>query len=189
LFEVRKTLSDGTGRGIEYERRIGPALSFWTAATQMKSVDQLRELSSPTDPSDFKWGTIIGWALAVLGGIAGVLGVIFTLQIPWAVQRDRLLMIVAIVTLTGLIAGSGILLIRKAKLGLWGLYVLSAWFAIDTLYHLARGLVAEIGGGRQSAFLDMAFFLVWLAIVQYFHNRRRLFTRLWGSASAVVAGK
>ncbi len=153
---------------------------------QMKSVDDVRELSAPTDPSDFKWGRILGWSLAVVGGIARVLGVTFTLQNPWALQSDRLMMVFATVTLTGFFAASGIFLIRKAKVGLWGLYVLSAWFALVTIYDVGRGLVAGSLAIRQSAFFDVAFLLVWLGIVQYFHKRRRQFTRVWGGASAVA---
>jgi len=152
----------------------------------MKALEYRNDLESAAPPVDYRTGTLISWLLMFAGGLFAVLGMVSGTGADRVSQFYGLLVMLMI---AGLLAGSGLFLTRKAKIGLWGLYFLSAWFVVDFLSELVIAIATKIVAGPPRAMEEAALLLIWFSIVGYFFKRRRLFTRLWGGASTVAAGE
>src|SRR5580700_8395453 len=88
----------------------------------MGRADNFRDLPA-TDPADFRLGVLFGWMIFALG----IMYVLMAIYVAVDDARGSLSFAVYMMVMAGVLAGSGLLLIRKAKLGLWGLYLLSAY--------------------------------------------------------------
>jgi hypothetical protein len=150
---------------------------------QMGRADNFRDLPA-TDPADFRLGVLFGWMIFALG----IMYVLMAIYVAVDDARGSLSFVVYMMVMAGVFAGSGLLLIRKAKLGLWGLYLLSAYKLVSFSAASVKNAVEKIPGGAPKAIVDASLLLLWFLIVGYFYKRRRQFTRVWGGASAAVAG-
>jgi hypothetical protein len=76
---------------------------------------------------------------------------------------------------------TGLLVIGRAKLALWLMYLLTADFVYSLIREAVHALRTKRFDDINSGLFDACVLCVWLCIAAYFHNRRRMFTGIWGS--------
>ncbi len=133
---------------------------------------------SPTDPKDYRRGTLLGSVIALVGMLFGLVAIF---AIASRIPNIRVGSILAIMIIPASFVLIGLLVIGRAKLALWLMYLLAA----DLVYSFSLQVVHALKTGRRDdvygAMLDLVCVGFWLCIVMYFHNRRRMFTGIWGS--------
>jgi hypothetical protein len=144
----------------------------------MTTLEYRHEQELPTDPSGYRVGILLSWLLVILGGLFVAFGIFASVG---GTRTSLLYGLLVTAAITGTFVGSGLFLIRKAKLGLWGLYLLSSFFACSFLIRLAHAVIAKGQSGAPNAVVGGARLLIWFSIVGYFFKRRRQFTGIWGS--------
>jgi hypothetical protein len=151
----------------------------------VKALEHHHELRSAIRSADYRAGIWLAWLLVILGGLYAGAGIFSSIG---AGSKSLLYGLILTIMVAGFVVGSGLLLIRKAKMGLWGLYLLSAWFVLIFLSDLVNAIATRSVTGPPNAMIEVSFLLIWFSVVGYFVSRRRLFTRLWGGARSAVAG-
>jgi hypothetical protein len=79
---------------------------------------------------------------------------------------------------------TGVLVIGRAKLGLWLMYLLTADFVYSLIVRCVHALRTRGFDDIYRALFDACVLGVWLCIAAYFYNRRGMFTGFWGSLEA-----
>jgi hypothetical protein len=122
---------------------------------------------------------LLGFFLMLLGIISAIPFVLGLIGGPPGLGTAAVAM--AGILWVGAFVGAGFLLMHKGRLGLWIIYFLSAvfvyWFCTSTFHLLSTRSRNDIYLVIWNGFCLM----IWLSIAQYFHNRRRQFTRWLGS--------
>jgi hypothetical protein len=149
----------------------------------MARSDFSRDLPTAMDPKDYRRGTLLGSLIVALGAFYAWNAI----RVVVIDAGGSLLFVVFLTVMAGFVGGSGVLLMRRAKLGLWGLYCLSAYFVVLFLSGLVRNVILRSEDGAPKAIVEASLLLIWFSIVGYFFKRRRQFAKLWGGASTVVA--
>jgi hypothetical protein len=144
----------------------------------MQTLEVRRELESAVDPAGYRVGILLSWLLVILGSLFAADGIFSAIGANGAPLLYGLLMTTVI---AGSLAGSGLFLIRKAKMGLWGLYFLSAYWVIVFMSDLINGIARRSVAGPFTAIVETSLLLIWFSIVEYFFKRRRQFTGIWRS--------
>ena len=75
----------------------------------------------------------------------------------------------------------GLLVIGRAKLALWLMYLLAAGLVYSFSSQIVPAFLTRRSEDIYSVFFDVIWLVFWLSFVMYFHNRRRMFTGFWGS--------
>jgi hypothetical protein len=76
---------------------------------------------------------------------------------------------------------TGLLVIGRAKLALWLMYLLTADFVYSLIREFVHALRTRRSDDIYSVLFDICVLCVWLCIAAYFYNRRAMFTGFWGS--------
>lgn len=136
---------------------------------------------SPTDPRDYRLGNLLGAMMVMVGALVAVILVVVAISsaptTPWVWTIEAMIM-------PALLALTGLLIIGRAKLALWLMYVLTADFAYSLIREFVRALGTRKSDDIYRALLDACVLSVWCCIATYFYNRRRIFTGFWGSLEA-----
>jgi Ca2+/Na+ antiporter len=133
---------------------------------------------SPTDPKDYRRGTLFGSVIAVIGmffGLVALFGIIIHGR-----EMHLVPILVAIASPASCVL-IGLLIIGRAKLALWLMYLLAADLVYSFLLQVAHALKTRRRDDLYGTLFDLVWVGLWLSIVMYFHNRRRMFIGLWGS--------
>ena len=146
----------------------------------MKRLDYLRDLPAATDAANYRTGRLLSWMLIAFGGLSAFLIVMAALSGSQWPTRDEILSLSVALAMVLFVCAIGFLLIRKAKLGLWGLYFLTASMACSFVAEVVRAIFQQRGGPTLAMYLEFGELLLLLAVIEYFRRQRRLFTRLWG---------
>lgn len=142
----------------------------------MQALDSVHNLASANLPGEYRGGILIGTAIASIGGLFAVVGILTCLTDRASAFHEILGMLMMPLILVAV----GVLLIRKAKLGLWGVYFLSVCFGLFFLMTAGAAVFSDARGAVITAIVELAMLMIWWPMAKYFIVRRRQFTRLWG---------
>jgi hypothetical protein len=135
-----------------------------------------------TDPRDYRRGMLFGSILVVAGALLGILSFVTSVE---EIQEGAPVAVMAIYyfgfALSGMLIFSGLLLVRRGKLGLWGMYFLSALFIYSFCFETVDRLVSHTQEDAYGIMMGGILLFLWLSLTGYFHNRPKLFTGWWGS--------
>lgn len=137
-----------------------------------------RDLPSSTDLRDYRRGTLLG-SIIVLTGI--LFGVVSIFVLTSSGSKLGMVPIFFAITVPSSFVLTGLLIIGRAKLALWLMYLLAADFVYSFLLRVAHALKTKGRDDVYGALLDLIWVGFWLSIVMYFHHRRKMFTGFWGS--------
>jgi uncharacterized integral membrane protein len=136
---------------------------------------------SPTDPRDYRRENLLGSMMVVVGALFAVVLIVVAIgnasSIRWTWVIEAMI-VPAMLVLTGL------LVIGRAKLALWLMYVLTADFVYSLIREFVHALKTRHFDDIYSVLFDTCVLSVWLCIATYFYNRREMFTGFWGSLEA-----
>jgi len=136
---------------------------------------------SAANPRDYRWGTLLGWTMVLVGALLAVIFVVIemgdrpTVRGVWVIEA---MIEPALLILTG------ILVIGRAKLGLWLIYLITAGFVYSLIVKFVHALRTREFDDIYSALFDACVLGVWFCIAAYFYNRREMFTGFWVSLEA-----
>jgi hypothetical protein len=130
------------------------------------------------EPQDYRHGNLLGSLMVMVGALFALILIVIemsdTSKIRWVWVTEAMIG-------PALLILTGVLLIGRAKLGLWLMYLLTA----DLLYSLILKFVHAVSTRRfddiYGALFDACVLGVWSCIVAYFCNRREMLTGFWGS--------
>jgi hypothetical protein len=135
----------------------------------------------PTDPRDYRWGKLLGSTMVVVGAVFVFVLVVVTMgSVPRAswVSAFGAMIVPALLILTGL------LVLGRAKLGLWLMYLLTADFVVSFARQVVHAFRTNSRDDIYDVFLGTILLSFWMCFVRYLHNRRRMFTGIWRSPEA-----
>jgi hypothetical protein len=133
---------------------------------------------SAANPRDYRWGTLLGWTMVLVGALLAVILVVIemgdrpTVRGVWVIEA---MIEPALLILTG------ILVTGRAKLGLWLKYLLTADFVYSLILQFVRALRTKGLDDIYRVLFDACVRSIWLCIVAYLYSRREMFTGFWGS--------
>ena len=142
----------------------------------IRTLDTVRDLASANLPGEYRGGIVIGTAIACIGGVFAVVGILTSLTDRASAFHE----ILGMLTMPLILVAVGVLLIRRAKLGLWGVYFLSVCFGLFFLMTAGAAIFSDAHGAVITAIVELAMLMIWWPMAKYFYVRRRQFTRLWG---------
>jgi len=134
-----------------------------------------------TDSRDYRRGKLLGAMMVVIGTLLAAALIVIALSGPpriawvWTIEA---MVVPALLVLTGL------LVIGRAKLALWLMYLLTADFVYSFIREFVRALTSRKSDDIYSAMFDACVLSLWLCIAAYFYNRREMFTGFWASLKA-----
>jgi hypothetical protein len=136
---------------------------------------------STTDPQDDRWGRLFLWMMVVVGALFALILIVTEMSndssIRWVWVAEAMIR-PALLTLTGL------LVIGRAKLGLWLMYLLTAGFGSSLILQFVHVLRTRGFDDIYRALFDACVLSVWSCIAAYFYSRRGMFTDFWGRFGA-----
>jgi hypothetical protein len=138
----------------------------------------VRDLPSSTDIRDYRRGTLLGSLIVLVGMLFGLVVLFGLIGHNPGMHLSSILLAMALPTSFVLI---GLLIIGRAKLALWLMYLLAAALVYSFSSQFVHAFQTRRSDDIYSVFFDVIWVGFWLSIVMYFHNRRRTFTGFWGS--------
>jgi hypothetical protein len=136
---------------------------------------------SAANPRDYRWGTLLGWMMVVVGALLAV--ILFVIEMSDR-PNVRWVWVIEAMIEPALLILTGILVIGRAKLGLWLIYLLAAGFMYSLIVKFAYALKTRGFDDIYSALFDACVLGVWFCIAAYFYSRRGMFRSFWGSLEA-----
>ena len=136
---------------------------------------------SPADPRDYRRGNLLGSLMAVVGALFAL--ILIAVEITGA-SSIRWVWVIEAMIVPALLIFTGLLVIGRAKLALWLMYVLTAEFVYSLIREFVHALRTRQSDDIYRVLFDACVLSVWLCIAAYFYNRRRMFTGFWGSLEA-----
>ncbi|MGB7752323.1 MAG: hypothetical protein WCF88_12305 [Candidatus Acidiferrales bacterium] len=133
---------------------------------------------SPTDPRDYRWGKLLGWLMVVVGALFALMLIVTEMSDASSV---RWVWVIEAMIGPALLILTGVLVARRAKLGLWLMYLLSAGFVYSLVLQFVHAFRTRGFNDIYSALFEACVLGVWLSIAAYFHTRRGMFTGVWAS--------
>jgi hypothetical protein len=133
---------------------------------------------SAANPRDYRWGTLLGWTMVVVGALLAVVLVVIEMSDRPTV---RWVWVIEAMIEPALLILTGILVIGRAKLGLWLMYLLTADFVYSLILQFVHALRTKGFDDIYRALFDACVLSIWLCIVAYLYSRREMFTGFWGS--------
>lgn len=133
---------------------------------------------SPTNPRDNRWGPLLGRMMVVVGALFAV---IFIVVVMTDASSIRWVWVIEATIEPALLILTGILVIARAKLGLWLMYLLTADFVYSLILKFLHALRTKGFDDIYIALFDACVLSIWLCIVAYLYSRRDMFTGFWGS--------
>jgi hypothetical protein len=133
---------------------------------------------SAANPRDYRWGTLLGWTMVVVGALLAVVLVVIEMSDRPTV---RWVWVIEAMIEPALLILTGILVIGRAKLGLWLMYLLTADFAYSLILQFVHAPRTKGFDDIYRALFDACVLSIWLCIVAYLYSRREMFTGFWGS--------
>ena len=130
---------------------------------------------------EYRRDTRFGWAIVALGIVFGVVTILALTGYGPKTRDGYFLLAITVPTLFILI---GVLIISRAKLALWLMYLLAADLLYTFSLRLAHALKTRRTDDVYGTLLDLMWVGLWMSIVIHFHNRRQMFARFWGSFGA-----
>ena len=130
---------------------------------------------------EYRRDTRFGWAIAGLGIVFGVVTILALMSYGPKTHGGYFLLAMTVPTLFILI---GLLIISRAKLALWLMYLLAADLLYTFSLQVAHALRTRRSNDVYGTLLDLIWVGLWMSVVMHFHNRRQMFTRFWGSFGA-----
>jgi hypothetical protein len=144
------------------------------------SVDS--ESLSPTDPRDYRRGNLLGSMMVVVGTLLAVVFIVVAISnarsMHWVSAIEAMILPVLLIL-------TGLLVIGRAKLALWLMYLLNADFVYSLMREVVHALNARRPDDIYSMLLDACVLSVWLCIAAYFYNRRGRFTGIWAASKRI----
>ena len=144
----------------------------------MNTPPSAYDLPSSTDIRDYRRGTLLGSLVVLVGMFFGLVVLFGLISHSPGMRLSSMLLAVAFPTFFILI---GLLVICRAKLALWLMYLLAAGLVYSFSSQIVPAFLTRRSEDIYSVFFDVIWLVFWLSIVMYFHNRRRMFTGFWGS--------
>ena len=136
------------------------------------------DLPSSTDIRDYRRGTLLGSLIVLIGMFFGLVVLFGLISHGPGMHLSSILLAMAFPIFFILI---GLLIIGRAKLALWLMYLLAAGLLYSFSSQIVRAFQTRRSDDIYSVFFDVIWVGFWLSIAMYFHNRRRMFTGFWGS--------
>jgi Ca2+/Na+ antiporter len=133
---------------------------------------------SPIDPRDYRRGNLLGSMMVLFGALLALMLIVTAIGNPPGLHWISVLKMTVIPAVLILI---GLLVIGRAKLALWLMYLLTAEFVYSLIREFVHALRTRRSDDIYSALFDACVLSVWLCIAAYFYNRRAMFTGFWGS--------
>jgi hypothetical protein len=133
---------------------------------------------SAANPRDYRWGTLLGWTMVVVGALLAVVLVVIEMSDRPTV---RWVWVIEAMIEPALLILTGILVIGRAKLGLWLMYLLTADFVYSLILQFVHAPRTKGFDDIYRALFDACVLSIWLCIVAYLYSRREMFTGFWGS--------
>jgi hypothetical protein len=122
--------------------------------------------------------TRFGWAIVGVGIVFGIVTIFALTSYGPKLHGGYFILAMTVPALFILI---GLLIMGRAKLALWLMYLLAA----DLIYTFSLQLVHALKTRRPDdvygTLLDLIWVGLWLSIVMHFHNRRQMFRGFWGT--------
>jgi hypothetical protein len=144
-----------------------------------------------TNPRDYRRGILFGSVLVVIGALIGVFWLLSDFEFISSQGPIVGMSFILGLAFPGLLIVTGLLLVNKGKLGLWMLYLCSAFlvfgFGVGVLHDVVSKKQDSVAGIIAGILLWGILFTMWFSIVGYFHNRRKQFTGLWSSQNETKA--
>ena len=144
----------------------------------MAAPINVRDLPSSTDVRDYRRGTLLGSLIVLVGMLFGLVVLFGLISHNPGMHLSSILLAMALPTSFVLI---GLLIIGRAKLALWLMYLLAAGLLYSFLSQIVHAFQTRRSNDIYAVFFDVIWVGFWLSIVMYFRNRRRMFTGFWGS--------
>jgi hypothetical protein len=139
------------------------------------------DLSVSEGAGEYRRDTLFGWAIVALGIVFGAVTILALMSYGPKTHGGYLLLAMTIPTLFILM---GLLIISRAKLTLWLMYLLAADLLCTFSLQVAHALKTRRSDDVYGTLLDLMWVGLWMSIVMHFHNRRQIFTSFWGSFGA-----
>jgi energy-converting hydrogenase Eha subunit A len=133
---------------------------------------------SAANPRDYRRGKLLGWMMVVVGALFALILIVTEMSDGSSI---RWVWVIEAMIEPALLILTGILVIGRAKLGLWLIYLITAGFVYSLIVKFVHALRTREFDDIYSALFDACVLGVWFCIAAYFYNRREMFTGFWVS--------
>jgi hypothetical protein len=131
-----------------------------------------------TEPQDYRHGNLLGSLMVVVGALFALILIVIEMS---DASNIRGFWVTEAMIGPALLILTGVLVIGRAKLGLWLMYLQTADFVYSLIVQCVHALRTRGFDDIYRALSDACVLGVWLCIAAYFYNRRGMFTGFWGN--------
>ena len=130
------------------------------------------ESSSPTDPRDYGRGTLLGSMMVLIGALLALMLIVTAIGNAAGLNWISVLKMTVV---PAVLVFAGLLVIGRAKLALWLIYLLTADFVYALIQEFVHALSTRRLDDIYSVLFDACILCVWLRIAAHFYNRRDVY--------------